>query len=330
MTIQYKGDVFVGLAGKNKGVNGGCAIHQEAQAFTLVKDAYKWACDMMQGMATGAAVSAGTVDRIVNSTIGRTGNAIKFAGVSLAGAGEIYLRWAIESAAAKLLKNQNASFSCKALHDAGANVNYTVFIGKPAAADNFLGTITAIANSGALSKASGAGFDLKFENVGMGDCSNGIEVKIKVEPGTITLKNFEFAELQIEEGSVATQFEFVEDNIEELRCLRYLEKSYNRNVKPGTASNPGAETAKCATAGEANGMRFRVSKRINPTVIIYDVSIGSVGFVDSSTAGRLGGGNVTAWNAGENGVHWITEWTGNTFIKDESIRHHWVADARLY
>jgi hypothetical protein len=85
----------------------------------------------------------------------------------------------------------------------GAAINYTVYVRKADAEDNF-SSVTEIANSGAQSIATDTESDLLFENVTMGDCSNGIEVEIKIEPGAITTKNFEISELQLVNAAAAS------------------------------------------------------------------------------------------------------------------------------
>jgi len=210
-----------GLDGRRNAIINGCAIvDQRATNYTLVKDTYGIRADRFYGMATGTAVSAGTFTKVTSANCGKTGHAFKFSGVTLTGTGIIYLRYRMEAKDAIQFINQVASFACKVYHDVGSSINYTVFIRKANAADNF-SAVTAISNSGAISISSATATTLKYENISMGDCSNGIEIEIKVECGAITTKNFEFTECQFELGSVATTFEFRPYQQEVALCQRY-------------------------------------------------------------------------------------------------------------
>lgn len=209
--------------GKNAIINGCSIVDQRAADYTLVINTYGIRADRFYGMATGTAVSAGVLTKTTTANCGKTGHAFKFSGVTLTGTGIIYLRYRMEAKDAIHFKNQTASFSCKVYQDTGGAINYTIFIRKANAADNF-SAVTAISNSGAKSVPSATATDLSYLAIAMGDCSNGIEIEIKVECGAITTKNFEFTELQFELGSVATTFEFRPFQQELALCKRYFHK----------------------------------------------------------------------------------------------------------
>jgi hypothetical protein len=197
---------IVGLGRKNLVINGSGIVNQRVSAYTLVKDEYGFGPDKFAGMATGTAVSAGTLEQTATANCGRTGYGFKFSGVTLTGTGILYLRTRIESKDAIWLKNQVASFQAKVYHDVGSAINYTIYVKKAASADDFSST-TAVGNSGAISVASATATTIKYESISMGDCSNGIEIEIKIECGEITTKNFELTEMQLEMGSKITEIE---------------------------------------------------------------------------------------------------------------------------
>jgi hypothetical protein len=89
----------------------------------------------------------------------------------------------------------------------GGTINYTIYINKANSADNFSG-VTSISTSSAQPADTATSTNIKLENVSMGACGNGIEIIIKVECGAVTLKNFQFTELQLEISSTATNYEF--------------------------------------------------------------------------------------------------------------------------
>jgi len=210
-------------AGRNAIINGCGMISQRVADFTLVKDTYGISADRFYGMAAGTAVSAGVFTKTAAANCGITGHAFKFAGVTITGTGIIYFRYRMEAKDALRFKNQTASFSCKAYHDAGSAINYTIYIRKANAADNF-SAVTDISNSGAISVASSAETILPYLAVNMGDCSNGIELEIKAECGAVTSKNFEFTECQFEPGSLRTNFDFRPFQQELALCTRYYER----------------------------------------------------------------------------------------------------------
>ncbi len=63
----------------------------------------------------------------------------------------------------------------------------------------------------------------------MGDCSNGIEIEIKIECGAITTKDFELTEMQLELGSKASEFNYRRYIDELTDCLRYYWNSAKSN-----------------------------------------------------------------------------------------------------
>ena len=230
-TVPTSKAVISALPNRNLIINGDCRVNQRVTAYTLVKDVYTWDADDLtgpdrhEGMATGTAVSAGTWGQSTTCTAGNSGYGFKFAGVTLTGTGILYHRHRIEARDATRFKNMIASFSVKVYHDVGSNVNYTIYVRTANAADNF-SAVTAISNSGAISVPPTTATTLKFENISMGDCSNGIEIEIKIECGAVTLKNFCQTELQLELGSVATAFEY-RSYSSELSLCRWRTRTFN-------------------------------------------------------------------------------------------------------
>jgi hypothetical protein len=242
---------------KNLIINGDCRVAQRA-ALTLVKDTYAYgAVDRFAGMATGSAVSAGTLTQSSSATIGRTGYAAQFSGVTLTGTGIIYLRHRIEAKDALIYKNQTVSFSSKVIQDTGGSVNYTIYIRKANSADNFA-AVTNISNSGAISIGTATATNLNYPAIAAGDCSNGLEIEIKIQCGAVTTKNFYFTELQLEPGPVVTDFKSLPYEQNLAMCQRYYE------IKGGrTASFLGYNLAGNFVG---YGVTFCTSKRIAPTL----------------------------------------------------------------
>ena len=224
MIIDLEGNRIIPLHShkneKNLIFNGTGIVNQRSD-YTLVKDVYDFgACDRFEGMATGTLVTAGILTQEDAANIGITGFAHKFSEVTITGTGIIYHRTRIQSKDAKRLKNQIASLSCKVYHDAGSAITYTLFVRKADVGDDF-SAVTEISNDGGTSVEDATGTQLKFDNISMGDCSNGIEIELKIECGAITTKNFEMTEIQLEKGSLSTDFEQRSFTVEEQLCQRY-------------------------------------------------------------------------------------------------------------
>jgi hypothetical protein len=104
--------------------------------------------------------------------------------------------------------------------------------------------------------------------------------------------------VQLEVGSSATGYEYVNYQTSLANCQRYYQKSYEIGTVPATATGTGvtgsAGTQGATTGSEVNtgAMRYQVSMRTNPTVTIYDES-GNAGKVNRVNAGVADNQNQT-------------------------------------
>ncbi|MFA5378901.1 MAG: hypothetical protein WC455_24320 [Dehalococcoidia bacterium] len=316
---------------RNLIINGDCRVNQRVTAYTLVKDAYTWDSDDLtgpdrhEGMATGTAVSAGTWEQTLTATAGSSGYAFKFAGVTLTGTGILYHRYRMEAKDAVRFKNQTASFSASVHQDTGSAINYTVYIRKADASNNF-SAVTAISDSGAISVPSATKTALKYENISMGDCSNGIEIEIKIECGAVTTKNFEQTELQFEHGSVATAFEIRSYPLEQYYCNRFCEDSY-QDIAPGSATGVDCITLMAVSTNYLLGWPFKTAKLAAPTVYIWS-NDGTPGKVNHF--GHLGdiGTTLTPGGIGKFCVTYIAD-SGSGFVKGDGYSLHFLAVCEL-
>jgi hypothetical protein len=143
--------------------------------------------------------------------------------------------------------------------------------------------------------------------------------------------NFWLTGVQLEVGSVATEFERRSYGQELALCQRYYEKSYDVDVSPGTNTTSGAPYLTGSTDGGNNQgipIFFKVTKRASPTMTAYRTS-GTVGVWDYRTSstgpgtvsitfneiGTSGVGRAT----GSLGAAWVTSW----------MYGHWVASIEL-
>lgn len=309
---------------KNLIVDGACRLAQLA-AKTLTTSAQYGAVDMFAAWGTGTAVSAGSIAQNTAAPVGQEGYSLHLSGVTITGTGVVYARHRIESAVAKALKNKTASFSVQVYHDVGSSINYTAIIRKANAVDNFTG-VTVISTGSATPTPNAAGTLLKFENVAMGDCSNGIEIEVQAACGAVAGKNFHFTEWRLEPGTAATAFEWVPINDNIAAVERYLEKTYDLGVLPGTVTFTGSIVFDSSGTSDGTCM-FRSRKRTAPTMTYYSALSGASGTVcyqNTMSATPQGDTPVSNSRIGTNGVSVETN-PGDNYMPII----HFVADARL-
>lgn len=204
---------------KNYIMNGNCVV-AERNDYTLVNNTWAYGkTDRFQGQASGTAVSAGKLTQSAFS--GK--EYVKFETVTMTGSGILKLRHRIEAKDAEIFVNQTTSFSCSLFHNIGSAMNCTVIVRKANAVDNFSAT-TVIATSSAISVPNNSESPVKFENISMGDPSNGIEIELQMACGAITTKDFLIRQFQFELGAFATQFEQEPVPVTRAKCKRFWQK----------------------------------------------------------------------------------------------------------
>ena len=204
---------------KNFIINGTGNVQQRPNA-TLSVNTYSFGPDRFTGCVSGTAVTAGSFRSTSGAHVGNTSYAHALSGVTCTGTGQARLRTRIDSEDSLPFKNQIASFSCKVWQDTGSIINYVVNLRKASAFENF-SIVTPISSSSSIPVSSSVATTLKYENINIGDTSNGIEVEIVAACGATTLKSFEFTEIQLEVGPAATMYEHTAYQYNLNRCLRY-------------------------------------------------------------------------------------------------------------
>ena len=136
--------------------------------------------------------------------------------------------------------------------------------------------------------------------------------------------NFRLCGIQLETGSVATDFENRSFQQEVTLCQRYFEKSYDLGTAPGSITSAGCH---CYTNQNTQGNRttsyFKVAKRATPAVTSYSVSTGATGKMRVAS-------NATDTNSavGDIGECSFTNAPSTTTTLSE-LYYHWTANAEL-
>jgi len=204
-------------------INGGMKVAQRAVA-NLSTSYVIGQVDRMAFKASGTLVSAGTLEQTSSANIGTSGYASKLAGVTITGTGIVYMNYRMIAKDAVNYKNGTISIKLPVYHDVGSAIDYTMYVNKADAEDDF-SSVTAISDSGAQSiDSEDAAAFVIYENVSVGDCSNGLEIEVQAECGAITTKNFEFAEFQMNEGSVVLPFSPRYNGLDEYLCKLHFER----------------------------------------------------------------------------------------------------------
>ncbi len=209
--------------GKNAIVNGGAAVANGADYAASVSGTYGYGkSELCKGALVGTAV-AGTLTRVTNSSVGRTGLAFRWSAVTTTGAGIAKFRFFIESKDAVNYKNQTCSLSALVRHDTGASVNFAIVVSKANAADDF-SAVTLISTGPTIAVASATNGTIYNRAVAMGDCTNGVMVEITAAIGAVTGKLVDLTQVQFELGSVETDYSFEPIAVTVDKVLRYFEK----------------------------------------------------------------------------------------------------------
>ena len=132
--------------------------------------------------------------------------------------------------------------------------------------------------------------------------------------------------VQLEVGSSATGFEYVNYQTSLANCQRYYEKSYSTDVVPATSTFTGAVHYQWATSTNSMGASwtFKVEKRTAPTVTVWDATGG--GTPTAGTVYKGGYGKAVANNTPSTSQGYIST-TDSTSAAEFAFQ--WVASAEL-
>jgi len=137
--------------------------------------------------------------------------------------------------------------------------------------------------------------------------------------------NKDVAQVQVERGAVSTTFEHNTFGQELLACQRYFEKSYNTTDVPGVASLvPGFaySTNNGNVLTQSPGAVFKVTKRSNPTIVVYNGVTGASGkaYRTSDASSQT----VTVSHVGQSAIGYL-----NVPSSENGYIYHYTADSEL-
>jgi hypothetical protein len=147
---------------------------------------------------------------------------------------------------------------------------------------------------------------------------------IKISMPLSTTFTVDIADVQVEKGAIATDFERRPFGNELTMSQRYYCKSYNVDTNPGATDFIGNVMIVANSNGYAIGyVGFPVDMRSIPIVTVYNPNTGSTGTVyDWSGANRVG----SATRLNKRGFNLYTD----TNTGDRYAEGHYTADAEFY
>lgn len=268
-------------------------------------------CRVQQRTATPAlsgTLQFGPVDRwmvnAVNATAGiigaaapaatdvEGGAAIQLSSVSITSGGYVTFVQRIAAKDARRIVGKKVSCRAKVYHGISGSKNVTLTIRRADSSDNFSSTTQVVA-SPAVAVIGGAWTLVKFEGLdlsGDSNVANGVQFEIKIATDTCSSATISLGALQVEVGSVCTDFEMrpltKEQDLCDFYCQAYNFVNYD-----------------CIGLGTANGtetidipFRYRRVMRAAPTVSLgtasyWQVPTGGAAATTATTTGAIKAGS---------------------------------------
>ncbi|HCT27093.1 MAG TPA: hypothetical protein DIW85_12880 [Stenotrophomonas sp.] len=137
--------------------------------------------------------------------------------------------------------------------------------------------------------------------------------------------SFSLTCMQLERGSVPTEYEVRPDTIELMLCQRYFEKSYPVAVTPGTVTRQGRSCVAQSTATNALNFfyqQYRVPKRTSAAVTLYSSESGMPGKICQNNNADING---VVEDASQSGFSLY----GNNNSGAWGMWWHWTSDAEI-
>jgi hypothetical protein len=140
--------------------------------------------------------------------------------------------------------------------------------------------------------------------------------------------------VQLEVGSSATGFEYVNYQTSLANCQRYYEKSYPQATVPASVAPSGGQYSKVTSntvqiSEIYNGVNFAVTKRANPTLTFYGYNGNSGQVSRPDTGADLGANSATMYSSNDMSFS-VRNNNGSTLTTvSQVILYWWVASSEL-
>ena len=142
-------------------------------------------------------------------------------------------------------------------------------------------------------------------------------------PLTTSGATFQITGVMMNAGAFCAPFEKKKAGAYLIDCQRYYEKSYDSGVTLGTSTFLGGEVHTAGFTGAWDfSARYKVTKRVDPTLTVYSATTGLTGKVyNASTSSDV---TITGSSSGQNAgyVYW-------TSVAGQVYAAHFTADARF-
>ncbi len=155
--------------------------------------------------------------------------------------------------------------------------------------------------------------------------SNNNLALIFVLPTGVTF-DFNLAQVQLEKGSIATDFQFRHITEELVLCQRYFQKSYPADVDPGTNTGEGILTyfSDGVSMTQGGQLSYCPEMRTTPTMNVYHPVTGAVGVGKRSDGNSIAFTNMSGHNSRQGRFYFTIGQSTSSWIT-----WHWTADAEL-
>jgi hypothetical protein len=171
-------------------------------------------------------------------------------------------------------------------------------------------------------------------NVGSASTALGLKLELSASQAGASNAYFEVAQVQIEEGPIATPFERRSFGQELALCQRYYEKSFNLSTAPAQAVGTGAgcfqavQVVGQAAAQYCGSVSFKVTKRTAPSLVtLYNPISANAQFYNANTGGSTS--STASSDASEAGFHLNTVTQSGSGSAGNGLFIHWTATAEL-
>lgn len=142
---------------------------------------------------------------------------------------------------------------------------------------------------------------------------------------------FELVQVQINAGEAALPFQ-PRTFAEELElCQRYFEKSYNYDASIGALTSNGCENVVASTSYllSKQDVRFKVRKRVAPTIGVYSPQTGAFSQVAEFSASSTFVSDRSTGASAQSETSFQVASTSGNYTTGNFERFHWAADAEL-